>query len=68
MPPVPAVAPSDDVAVILQWATLGGLIGSAVAARRRRRDPGADAWAITTRWSIAGGLAGAVILIVLRLP
>jgi hypothetical protein len=63
----PAVTPNDDLAVILQAATLGALLGTAVAARRRRGDPGFDAWLVTARWSVAAGIVGVLIVATRRL-
>ncbi len=50
--PLPAVTPSDDLAAVLQAAAFGALIGTAVAARRRRRNPEFDAWLVTARWTV----------------
>ena len=56
--PVPSVAPSDDVAVVLQAAGVGALLGASLAARRRARDPDYDAWLLTARWTIAFAIGG----------
>jgi hypothetical protein len=64
--PVPAAAPSDDVAFVLQITAIGTLVGTSVAARQRRRDPLADAWTITARWTVAGAVAGVLAAIVVR--
>ena len=58
----PALAPSDDLAVLLQAATFGALVGTAVAARRRGRDPDFDAWLITARWTVAVSFLTLLIL------
>ena len=50
------VAPNNDVAFVLQIAALGALVGSAVAAAMRLRNPEADTWLPTA----LGGLRGAV--------
>ena len=60
----PALAPSEDVAVLVQAAALGALIGTTVAARRRSRDPEFDAWLITARWTVGFSLVTLVILVV----
>ena len=64
--PLPAVQPSGELGVVLQGATFGALIGSGIAARRRRHDPSADAWLLTTRWSLVGALAGLAWVVVSR--
>jgi hypothetical protein len=65
--PLPAVAPNDDLAFVLQFAAVGSVIvGTIVAARQRRRDPTADAWSTTARWTVAGAVAGVLAAIVAR--
>ena len=59
-----AVAPSEDLAFVLQMAGVGALIGAVVAARRRARDPQYDAWLVTARWTLA--LALLAVLFVVR--
>ena len=59
----PALAPSDDVAVVLQAAALGALIGTALAARGRSRDREFDAWLVTARWTVLLALAALVIVV-----
>ena len=59
----PAVAPSDDVALVLQAAAAGALFGTAVAVRRRGRNPDADAWLLTARWSVVGAIIGFWIVV-----
>jgi hypothetical protein len=61
--PTPAVAPSDEVAVVLQMAGVGALLGTAVAARRKRREPAADTWLFTARWTLALAALGVLIVI-----
>jgi 4-amino-4-deoxy-L-arabinose transferase-like glycosyltransferase len=56
----PAIAPSDDLAVVVQFAALGALIGTALAARRRGRDRDFDAWLLTARWTVALGVGAGV--------
>lgn len=65
--PLPALSPSPEVAVVVQWATIGALAGTAVAARRRARDPAFDAWLLTARWTVAGGMTGVLYLMGQRL-
>jgi hypothetical protein len=65
---IPAVAPSDDLAVILQAAGACALIGTAVAARLRRRYAEADAWLITARWTVAGAIGGIAYVLWKGLP
>lgn len=60
---LPTIAPSDDVAVVLQFAAGAALLGTAVAARRRARDPGSDTWLITARWTTAGAAVGVLYLL-----
>ena len=59
----PAIAPSDDVAVVLQAAAFGALIGTAVAARRRARNSEFDTWLVTARWSVALAILGALYVV-----
>ncbi len=61
--PIPAIAPNDDVAVVLQAAGIGALLGTAVAARRRAKDMSADTWLLTARWSVALALAGLLLVL-----
>ncbi len=56
--PIPAIAPSPGVAVVLQAAGIGALFGTIVAARRRASNPNADTWLLTVRWSVAGAILG----------
>ncbi len=64
--PLPAVAPSDDVAFVLQGAGLGALVGAAVTARRKTQDPGTDTWLITARWMVGGALLAALLVVLGR--
>ena len=57
-----ALAPSDDLGVIVQSGALGALGGSAIAAWFRTRDPTADAWLITTGGALFGAACGLVIV------
>jgi hypothetical protein len=54
------------VGVVLQAAALWTLVGTAVAARARRRNPDVDAWLVTARWTLAGGAFGILIVVALR--
>ena len=65
--PPPAIAPSDDVTVILHAAGVGTLIGTAVAARGRRRDPTVDTWLLTARWTVAGAVFGGLLVVLGRI-
>ena len=67
-PVIPAVAPNDDVAVVVQVATMFTLVGTAIAARASRRQPDADPWLLTARWTLLGAVAGAVFVVVKRIP
>ena len=58
---LPAFGPSDDIAGILQAAAVGGLIGVVVTARIRARNPDADTWIFTARWTLLWA-AGAVLV------
>jgi hypothetical protein len=64
--PFPAAAPSDDVAFVAQFAGMGTLIGTAVAARRHARDPSTVAWLLVARWTIAGAAVGLLVAIAMR--
>ena len=55
---LPAFGPSEDATGILQWAAVGTLVGVAVTARRRTRDPAADTWTYTARWTLLGAALG----------
>ncbi|HEX8086890.1 MAG TPA: hypothetical protein VF529_21575 [Solirubrobacteraceae bacterium] len=59
---VPALTPSGDIAFVLQLAAVGALVGAAIAAHRRQRDPAFDAWMTTTLWSLL--LAAVAVLII----
>ena len=59
----PALAANDDVAVVLQAAAFGALVGTAVAARRRRHDPDSDAWLVTARWTVAVSVFALLIVL-----
>lgn len=60
---VSAVGPIPEIALLLQSAGAGGVVGSLIALRRRCRDPEADAWAITTAWSGLGLAVAALALL-----
>jgi glycopeptide antibiotics resistance protein len=61
---VPAVTPSGDLAFVLQLAAVGALVGAAIAAYWRQRNPAFDAWMMTTRWSLLLAVVGVVIIFV----
>jgi hypothetical protein len=63
---VPAIAPSDELAVVLQAGAFGALIGAAVVARRGRRI-GSDAALITARWTLTGAGIGVALVLARRL-
>ncbi len=65
--PLPALTPSGDIAVILQGAGIGTLVGAAVATRALRRDPAADTWLLTTRWTLGGAAIGLVFAVLGRI-
>lgn len=57
-----AVGPSADLAFLLQFGAAGAFVGTLVVYRARSRGIDVDAWLVTTRWSVAGVLLGAVVL------
>jgi hypothetical protein len=60
---IPALTPSEDLAVVLQAAGVGALIGTALAARLRARNPEADAFVPTAAWTLLlAGIAGLGVL------
>lgn len=61
------IAPLPDLGFVLQLAGTGTAVGSAAALRMHHRDPGADTWSITTAWSLAALLIGAVVVAIERL-
>ena len=67
IPPIPAVAPSDEVAFVLQVAGVGALIGAALAARRRTRDREADTWMPPTAWALLFAGCAALVVVAERL-
>ncbi len=56
-----ALAPSDDVAAILQAAAVGGLVGSALAARQRIRNPDFDVALPPILWSLLFAVVALVV-------
>ena len=65
-----ALAPSPDVAFVLQLGAVGGAIGTAVAARARQRDAAVDVSRITAAWTLLGlaaGLAAVAVTLAARL-
>ena len=62
-----ALGPVPELALVLQLAGAGGLVGVAVAYRARQRSYGLDSWVITARWTLAGGGFGVVALVLLAL-
>lgn len=62
-----AVAPLPDVAFVLQAGAVGTAIGTAVAARARRRRSDTDAAQITCAWTLLGLGVGAVIAVIAAL-
>lgn len=63
----PAIAPSDDLGLVLQAAGIGALLGTAIAARRRAQDPDFDAWLITARWTLSVALVTGLGVLTKRL-
>jgi len=45
-------------------ATLGGLIGMAIAYRLKRRNPAAEVWLTVTAWTLAGAIVASLVQIV----
>lgn len=56
-----AIAPVPEVGFVLQAGALGTAVGTLVAARARRRDPGVDAARISAAWSALGIVVGAAV-------
>jgi hypothetical protein len=57
------IAPSDDVAFILQAAGLGALIGTALSVRMRVRGSRGDPAPPPMMWALAGALTGAFVVL-----
>jgi len=49
-----AAQPIPSVGFLLQGAAAGTCVGTLIAYRRRRADPGFDAFPVITRWSALG--------------
>ncbi len=64
--PLPALTPSGEVTVVLQLAGLGTLVGAAPASRRRASDAEFETWLLTTRWTVAGAVAGLLLVVLVR--
>ena len=60
------LAPSDDVALVLQVAGVGVLVGTALAARRRMRDPTADTWFPPAMWALTFAAIATVVVLLRR--
>lgn len=57
------LAPSDELAVILQWAAFGALVGTGFAARMRIRGSRGDPVLPPMMWALlAGGIVGLYVL------
>ncbi len=67
IPPVPALAPNPDLAVVLQGAAFGALLGAIVVASRRASRGELDPALITARWTVLGALGGGVLVVAHRL-
>lgn len=52
------IQPPPQLVFVLQTSASGTAIGSAVAARAKRRNPDAGTWAITTAWATMGSALG----------
>lgn len=50
--------------IVLQGASAGALLGSAVLCRARRRGLHVEPWAITAAWSVPGACAAVLYVIV----
>lgn len=60
IPPI-GLAPNEELAAIIQCATIGALVGGALAARQRIREPEADLSMPPLMWGLLGialGLLG----------
>ncbi len=66
--PLPAVAPSDEVAVVLQYAGAGALVGTAVAAWFERRETRTNTWRLTAAFTLLGAAVGLLVVALERLP
>ncbi len=60
--PLPALAPSDEVGLVLQFASVGALFGAAVAAVFRSRDPDADTWLLTVAITLLFAAIGLLLV------
>jgi hypothetical protein len=64
---VAGVTSVPELSFVLQAGALATAIGSAVAARAKRRNPDADTWAITTAWATLGSALAALVVAAERL-
>lgn len=46
------IAPSEELGFVLQWAAVGGLIGTALAARQRMKNAHADVTLPPMVWAV----------------
>ncbi len=60
---IAGLAPSPQLAFVLQTTAVGTAVGSGIAARAKRRNPEADTWAITTAWTTLGLVVGSLFAI-----
>ena len=60
--PLPTLTPSDEVAIVLQFAGVGALVGTALASVLRRRDRDADTWFVTASVTLLLAALGVVFV------
>jgi len=61
---VAGLAPVEELGAVLQLVAGGTFAGTLVAVRRRRRDPEADTFGPVACGGVAGGMTGAVIVLI----
>ena len=66
--PLPALAPSEEVGFVIQFASPGALAGAAIAAAFRARDPDADTWLLTVAFTLLAAAIGLLLVGIEQLP
>lgn len=57
------LAPSPQLAFVLQTTAVGTAVGSGIAARAKRRNADVDTWSITAAWASLGLVIGVVVVL-----
>lgn len=60
---IAGLAPSPQLAFVLQTTAVGTAVGSGIAARAKRRNADVDTWSITTAWASLGFVVGLGLLV-----